>query len=156
MLFTMKSKLLQMNNGRRIFGLVFMPSEDVFPTLLKFSSRNNLSASQFVGNGDIKNIDVGVDSFKMDGPKKITMKDPLGIVSLIGSITIENRTKTVIKAQVILNDALGKLFGGSLLSAKVDHKLEMILEESPSYLQDEIASADDPEGKITSGDKSYE
>ena len=135
----MKTKLLYSEDGRRTFGLVLQKGMDLIPSIKSFSRNNNISGSQFTSIGCLSKTILAVRSSNSTKRKKMAIRGVVDIISLTGYIGLEEG-KMGVECNAILTDSKGRVLGGRLVSAQVDPRLEIILEESPKYLQRKIDS----------------
>jgi uncharacterized protein len=106
-------------------------------TLTAFAKENHLKASQFTAIGAFEKADLGFFDVLIKDYKKIPVNEQVEVLSLNGDIAI-HENKPVVHAHVVLGRSDGSTVGGHLKNAIVRPTLEVILNESPSYLQKKI------------------
>jgi uncharacterized protein len=132
----MKSVLI--NNGElKTYALVFDNRDDVMPALQEFATNAKLKASQFTAIGAFSKVQIGYFDIAVKDYKKIDVDEQVEVLTLNGDITLfEGKPK--IHAHVVLGRSDGSVAGGHLLQATVNPTLEIILNESPGYLERRI------------------
>ena len=128
----MQYKLIN-NDLQKTFAIILESGEQVMEQIKAFAKEQNLSASHFTAIGAFSKIIVGFFNFSIRDYKKIHIKEQVEVLVLTGDITLyENEHK--IHEHVVLGKKNGTAHGGHLLKAKVHPTLEIILNESPEYL----------------------
>ena len=132
----MKSKLIN-NTQFKTYALVFDTNDEVISLLEDFSKEKNLRASQFTGIGAFKEVTLCFFDFEKKDYRKTEIKEQVELLSLVGDITLyKNEHK--IHPHVVVAKSDGTAYGGHLLKAIVHPTLELIINESPGYLQREV------------------
>ena len=132
----MRSKLI--NTGElKTFALVLDDGDEVIQSLQDFAKENNLRASQFTGIGAFRRVTLGFFDFNKKGYLENEVNEQVELLSLIGDITL-NEDKHQVHPHVVLGKRDGTACGGHLLKAIVHPTLELIINESPGYLQREM------------------
>jgi predicted DNA-binding protein with PD1-like motif len=119
------------------YALIFETGDEVIAELKKFANEHKLKASRFTAIGAFSEADLGFFDFATKDYKKIKVSQQVEVLSLIGDAALYG-DESQIHAHVVLGRSDGMAMGGHLLSAKVHPTLEVILEESPGYLQRRI------------------
>jgi uncharacterized protein len=132
----MKSKLLN-NAGQKTYALIFETGDEVMSNLTMFAKENNLRASQFTAIGAFENAELGYFDVGRKDYKKIPVNEQVEVLSVNGDIAI-HEGNPVVHAHVVLGRSDGSTVGGHLKKAVVRPTLEVILYESPSFLQKKI------------------
>ncbi|HEY1870827.1 MAG TPA: PPC domain-containing DNA-binding protein [Chitinophagaceae bacterium] len=132
----MRSKLI--NTGElKIFALVLDDNDEVIQSLQDFAKENNLKAGQFTGIGAFSKVTLGFFDFNKKDYLRNEVNEQVELLSLIGDITLyKNEHK--IHPHVVIGKRDGTACGGHLLKAIVHPTLELIINESPGYLQREM------------------
>jgi predicted DNA-binding protein with PD1-like motif len=132
----MKSKLLDEQQGQKTYAVIFDKGDEVAEGLLNFAKENKLSASHFTAVGGFSNMTLGYfDRQKMEY-KKIPLHEQVEVLSMMGDIAInEKNGEPKVHAHVVVGKADGSACGGHIMEAKVWPTLEVIVVESPRYLQ---------------------
>lgn len=129
----MKYKLIN-NDQQKTFAIVLQSGEEVMEQLMIFAKKEKVSASQFTAIGAFRETIVGFFDFSIKDYKKIPFNQQMEVLTLNGDISLfEDDYK--IHAHVVLGKEDGTAHGGHLLKARVHPTLEIILNESPAYLQ---------------------
>ena len=132
----MRSKLI--NTGElKTFALVLDDGDEVIRSLQDFAKENNLKASQFTGIGAFSRVTLGFFDFNKKDYLENEVNEQVELLSLIGDITL-NKDKHQVHPHVVLGKRDGTDCGGHLLKAIVHPTLELIINESPGYLQREM------------------
>jgi len=134
----MNYKLL--DRASSIYALVFQSGGDVMSILKEFANERSLKASHFTAIGAFSRCTLGYFDFSIKDYKKIPVEEQVEVLSLTGDIALYG-DESRLHAHVVLGRSDGSAIGGHLLEATVHPTLEVILEESPGYLQRRI----DPE-----------
>jgi predicted DNA-binding protein with PD1-like motif len=129
----MKYKLIN-NDQQRTFAVILESGEEVFESLMEFAKEQKVSASQFTAIGAFSETVVGFFDFSLKDYKHIPLKTQMEVLTLNGDITIFN-DQHKIHAHVVLGKEDGTAHGGHLIKAIVHPTLEIILNESPVYLE---------------------
>jgi predicted DNA-binding protein with PD1-like motif len=129
----MKAKLLS-ENGGRVFALIFAKSDDPIAQLTRFAEQQDLRASSFTAIGAFSEATLGYFDWEKKDYEKIPVGEQTEVLALIGDISDQGSKKKV-HAHVVLGKRDGTACGGHLLSAKVRPTLEVIVTESPQYLE---------------------
>lgn len=129
----MKSKLIN-QNGQKTYALVFETGDEVMESIQRFAGEHNLHASQFTAIGAFRDVVLGFFDFSIKDYKKIPVDEQVEVLTLAGDITLAEG-KHKIHAHVVVGKEDGTTRGGHLLKAHVRPTLEVILTESPAYLQ---------------------
>lgn len=139
----MKSKLVAEQNPRT-YVLVLETGEEIAAALKKFAKENNLASSSFKAIGALSDITVGWFNWetKQYQPSAV-IHEQVEVLSLIGDIALRNAVPEV-HAHIVIGKKDGTAHGGHLLEAHVRPTLELVLTESPEYLQKEY----DPESGL--------
>lgn len=122
------------NDLQKTFAIILESGEEVMEQIRAFAKEQNLAASHFTAIGAFSEVIVGFFDFSKHDYKKIPIKQQVEVLVLTGDITLyENEHK--IHAHVVLGKEDGTAHGGHLIKAKVHPTLEIILNESPVYLE---------------------
>lgn len=129
----MRYKVLDASQ-KTTYALVFESGDDAMKILKTFAAEHKLKASRFTAIGAFSEAMLGYFDFSIKDYKKIPVNEQVEVLSLLGDVALYGDDPTV-HAHVVLGKSDGAAIGGHLLSAKVHPTLEVILEETPSYLQ---------------------
>jgi predicted DNA-binding protein with PD1-like motif len=132
----MKYKLL---NGidNDTYALVFDSGDEIMNLLKTFANEHSLKAAHFTAIGAFSSVELGFFDFGTKDYKKIPVNEQVEVLSLIGDVALYG-DESKLHAHVVVGKSDGTTMGGHLLKAVVHPTLELILEESPGYLQRRI------------------
>ena len=132
----MRSKLI--NSGElKTYAVVFDEHDEVIKLLEGFAKEKNLKAAQFTGIGAFSEVTLGFFDFDTKDYLKIEIKEQAELLSLVGDITLY-KDKHQVHPHVVVGKRDGTAYGGHLLKATVHPTLELVINESPGYLQREM------------------
>lgn len=129
----MKYKLID-GVDKVTYALIFDSGDEVMDILKTFANEHSLKASRITAIGAFSKAVLGYFDFSIKDYKKIPVDEQVEVVSLIGDIALYGDDSKV-HAHVVLGRSDGMAMGGHLLQAIVHPTLEVILTESPGYLQ---------------------
>jgi predicted DNA-binding protein with PD1-like motif len=132
----MKSKLLN-DDEQKTFAVILDSGDEVMGSLLLFAKQQQLSASRFTAIGAISKATLGFFDFTIRDYKKIEVDEQAEVLSLVGDISMY-KDEQKLHAHIVLGKADGTAHGGHLMEATVHPTLEIIITESPIYLEREI------------------
>lgn len=129
----MKYKLL---NGidDATYALVFDTGDEVMEILKTFANEHHLKAARFTAIGAFSSVELGFFDFGKKDYKHIPVNEQVEVLSLMGDVALYG-DESKVHAHVVIGKSDGTAMGGHLLKATVHPTLELILEESPGYLQ---------------------
>ena len=131
----MKTKLLNEQDGERVFAVIFETGEDPIEGLTRFAEKENLTATGFTAIGAFSEALLGYFDWDKKDYERIPVKEQVEVLAFLGDIAVEGTNKKKVHAHVVLGKRDGAACGGHLLSAKVRPTLEVILTESPAHLR---------------------
>lgn len=129
----MKSKLIN-DYKEKTYALILKTGEEAIHEIQKFAEDQKLSASQFTAIGAFRETEVGFFDFSIKDYKKTPFHEQMEVLSINGDITLFQE-KYKVHAHVVLGRKDGTAHGGHLLKGIVHPTLEIIIHESPQYLQ---------------------
>jgi len=129
----MKYKLID-GVDKVTYALIFDSGDEVMDILKTFANEHSLKASRITAIGAFRKAVLGYYDFSIKDYKKIPVNEQVEVVSLLGDIALYGNDSKV-HAHVVLGRSDGMAMGGHLLQATVHPTLEVILTESPGYLQ---------------------
>ena len=135
----MQYKLIN-NDLQKTFAIILESGEEVMEKIAVFAKDQNLSASHFTAIGAFSEVTVGFFDFSKKDYKKIPIKQQVEVLVLTGDITLYKNEPTI-HAHVVLGKEDGTAHGGHLINATVHPTLEIILNESPAYLNRKMDEA---------------
>ena len=129
----MKYKLLNADK-QKTYAIILDSGDEVMECINSFAKKENLKASQFNAIGAFSKTTLGFFDFKIKDYKKIEINEQVEVLNIAGDISLyKSEIKT--HAHVVVGNEEGKAYGGHLLKATVHPTLEIILTESPAYLE---------------------
>lgn len=138
----MMTKLLNASYPKT-YAVVFENDDEAIAGLNAFAASEALAASQITGIGAVREAVLGYFDWDRKSYRRIPVREQCEVVSLVGDVTCGPEGRQL-HLHVVLARADGAALGGHLLAAFVRPTLEVIVTESPGYLQRRV----DPETKI--------
>jgi uncharacterized protein len=132
----MKYKLLNADK-QKTFAVILESGDEVMESIKSFAKQQNLKASQFTAIGAFSKATLGFFDFAIKDYVKIEVNEQVEVLNVTGDISLYNN-EIKIHAHTVLGKKDGTAHGGHLLKAIVHPTLEIILTESPSYLEREM------------------
>jgi predicted DNA-binding protein with PD1-like motif len=130
----MKSTLLHEHGGLRTFALVLATDDEAMAALVTFATERQLKATQFTAIGAFSRVVVAYFDWATKKYRHIPIDEQVEVLSLVGDISIEDGQPKV-HAHVVVGKADATAHGGHLIEGHVRPTLEVVLTESPRYLQ---------------------
>jgi hypothetical protein len=119
----------------RVYAVIFDTGEDPMEGLERFAADQNLDASSFTAIGAFSEAMLGYFDWEKKDYERIPVREQTEVLALVGDITLDEASGKKVHAHVVLGKRDGAACGGHLLGAKVRPTLEVILTESPGYLE---------------------
>lgn len=132
----MKYKLLN-DEKEKTYAIILESGEEATEQLLAFAKEKKLAASQFTAIGAFSKTITGFFDFSIKDYKKTHFNQQMEVLSLTGDITLF-KAEYKVHAHIVLAKEDGTAYGGHLIKGIVHPTLEIILVESPVYLQREM------------------
>jgi len=129
----MNFKLLN-DDKQKTYAIVLESGEEAMEQILAFADAKKIAASQFTAIGAFSETTVGFFDFSIKDYKKTHFNQQMEVLSLMGDITIF-KDEYKIHGHIVLAKEDGSAYGGHLMKGIVHPTLEIILTESPVYLQ---------------------
>ena len=120
--------------GERTFALIFDKDDEVIAGLTGFIRGHNITAGRFTAIGAFRELTLGFFEWEQKQYKKIPIREQVEVLSLVGDIALKDR-QPALHAHVVVGKADGTAYGGHLMEGYVRPTLEVMLDESPHYLQ---------------------
>ncbi len=130
----MQSKLLFEENKLKTFALVFDKNDDVLPLLLQFAEENNIGGARLSGIGAFQRVRLGYFDRDRRDYQPIEINEQVELLSCVGNLARSNG-KAKLHAHVIVGKRDGTAHGGHLLEGSVWPTMEVMVVETPAYLQ---------------------
>jgi len=123
------------NEGpEKTFVLVLDEDDEPMETLRGFAKTEKITAGRFTAIGAFREVVVGYYEMERRQYKKISFEEQMEVLSMMGDIAFKS-DGPVVHAHVVLGRSDGTVRGGHLIEAYVRPTLEIMLVESPDYLQ---------------------
>jgi predicted DNA-binding protein with PD1-like motif len=132
----MNYKLLN-EDKQRTFAIILDNHDEAMESIQSFAKEQNLKASQFNAIGAFSKTTLGFFDYSIKDYKKIQVDEQVEVLNIAGDVSLYN-DKIQIHAHAVLGKSDGTACGGHLLKGFVHPTLEIILTESPAYLQREM------------------
>jgi uncharacterized protein len=128
----------------KTFVLILETGDELLSSVKSFAEMHHLSSSSFKAIGALSQVKLGWFNWETKQYQTaVALDEQVELLSLIGDIAVKDG-QPEIHAHLVVGRADGTAHGGHLLNATVRPTCELILTESPQYLQKEI----DPESGI--------
>lgn len=128
----MKFKLLN-DNAIKTYAVILHENDKVEECLKEFAHNEKITSAQFSAIGAFKSVTVGFFDLSKKDYTPIEFDEQVEVLNMSGDITMYNH-EPVVHIHVVVGKKDGTAHGGHLLTATVRPTLEIILNESPSYL----------------------
>ena len=128
----MKAKLIH-EAGQKTYAVVFDKGGEVVEGLLSFARQNKVQGSHFTAIGAFSDVTLGYFNWATKTNDKISMKEQVEVLSLVGNIVFDNGDPKL-HAHIVVGKSDGTAHGGHLIEGHVRPVLEVVLVESPSHL----------------------
>jgi len=130
----MRVKLLNDDNGERVFAVIFQTGDNPVVGLTAFALEHKLEAASFTAIGAFSEATLGYFDWETKEYERIPVREQVEVLALVGDITLQDG-KPHLHAHVVLGRRDGSAFGGHLLDARVRPTLEVIVTQAPAYLR---------------------
>jgi predicted DNA-binding protein with PD1-like motif len=127
----MRHRLL--NNGDlKTYALILDTEDDVMKSIADFA--NQLSTSQFTAIGAFSEATLAFFNFETKDYNHLPVYEQTEVLAFNGNITLTEENEIQIHAHAVLGKADGSTTGGHVLAATVHPTLEIIVTETPVFL----------------------
>src|SRR5579871_6321341 len=130
----MRSKLLVDSPSEKTWAVIFEKGEEAMGGLLEFAGKQSVRAGHFTAIGAFSKAVLGYFDWKTKQYRRIPVDEQVEVVTLLGDIALENG-KPKVHAHAVLAKRGGVTAGGHLLEGHVRPTLEVVLSQSPEYLE---------------------
>jgi uncharacterized protein len=130
-----RSELLDEQDGRRTFVLVFDAGDEVAEGLRRFAAEQDLRGSYFTAIGALRDVVLGYWDWDSKDYTPNELREQVEVLSMIGNIALAPDGSPKVHAHVVVGRSDGSAYGGHLLEGHVRPTLEVVLTESPRHLQ---------------------
>ncbi len=123
------------NEGReKTFVLIFDQDDEPLQSLNEFAADQKITAGRFTAIGAFRKVVIGYFDTELRQYRKIPLEEQVEVLSMMGDIAYKD-SDPVVHAHVVLGRSDGTVRGGHLLEACVRPTLEVVVVQSPDYLQ---------------------
>jgi predicted DNA-binding protein with PD1-like motif len=134
----MDSKLLYEEDGQRVFAVVLAAGEEVLASLGDFVGRHRIGAAQLTAVGAFSDVVLKYFDWETKQYRHIPVDEQVEVASLIGDVALDPEGNPVLHIHVVVGRRDGSAKAGHLGQAHVRPTLEVIINESPAYLQKSV------------------
>ena len=138
----MRHKLLT-DAAEHTYALIFETGDEALGLLRDFCGEHHITAARFTAIGAFRSATLGYFNWERKEYDRIPVDEQVEVLSLIGDVSL-HEGKPKVHAHTVLGRYDGSTRGGHLLEAHVRPTLEVMLVESPAWLQRKM----DPESGI--------
>ena len=132
----MRYKLIN-SGAQKTYAIIMDSGDEVAEQLTAFAKKEKVNASQFMAIGAFSETVTGFFDFSVKDYQKTTFKEQMEVLALTGDISLY-KDQYKIHAHVVLGRKDGTAHGGHLIKGIAHPTLEIILNESPEYLNREM------------------
>lgn len=129
----MKSKLIN-NDKEKTFAVILQTGDEAVSALTNFAKVNHLKAAHFTAIGAFKSSTIAFFEWQTKKYQNINIDEQVEVLSMIGDIALDEGSPKL-HVHVVLGKSDGTAHGGHLVKAIVRPTLEIIINESPDFLQ---------------------
>jgi predicted DNA-binding protein with PD1-like motif len=139
-----KTQLLDETSDRRTYAVVLETGDEVMACLSAFAREADLDAAQITGIGAFSDASLQYFCWRTKKYVEIPVDRQVEVAALVGDVALSPKGDPSVHLHVVLGDKDGSAMAGHLGKAHVRPTLEIIVTESPAYLQ----KAFDPESGL--------
>jgi uncharacterized protein len=140
----MRHQLLNEQNVQRTFAVVLQTGDEAIASLQDFICAQKITAAQFTAIGAFAEVTVGYFDWEKKDYVGNSVREQVEVASMIGDVALSPSGAPSLHVHVVVGKRDGTALAGHLLEAHVRPTLEVILTESPAFLQ----KAHDPESGL--------
>ncbi len=137
----MDSKLLYEHDGRRVFAVVMEAGDEVLSCLGAFVRNENLTAARLTAVGAFSDVVLRYFDWEKKEYRDIAVDEQVEVASLVGDVALDPQGQPTLHIHLVVGKGDGSAMAGHLGAAHVRPTLEVMVDESPGYLQKRV----DPE-----------
>ena len=120
--------------GERTVALIFDKGDEVIAGLTSFVRDHGITAGRFTAIGAFGELTLGFFDWEKKQYQKIPIHEQVEVLSLVGDVALKDGQPTL-HAHVVVGKADGTAHGGHLMEGYVRPTPEVMLVESPNFLQ---------------------
>ncbi|HEX5507746.1 MAG TPA: PPC domain-containing DNA-binding protein, partial [Pseudolabrys sp.] len=132
---TMNSKLLHKSAGGRVFAVIMETGDEVMSEICAFAKKEKISAAQLTAIGALSGITLKYFDWETKKYRDIPLREQVEVASMIGDVAVGPDGKPAIHIHAVVGKRDGTAMAGHVGKAHVRPTLEVIVNESPEYLQ---------------------
>lgn len=140
----MRHQLLNDRDGQRTFAVVLQTGDEVMASLQDFIRAQKITAAQLTAIGAFAEVTLGYFDWEKKDYIGNSVREQVEVASMIGDVALSPSGEAALHVHVVVGKRDGTAFAGHLQKARVRPTLEVILTESPAFLQ----KAHDPESGL--------
>jgi uncharacterized protein len=131
----MNSKLLHESEGRRVFAVILSTGDEVMSEISAFATREKIAAAQITAIGALSDVVLRYFDWEAKKYRDIPVREQVEVASLVGDIALGPDGRPAIHIHIVVGKRDGSAMAGHVGEAHVRPTLEVIVNESPGYLQ---------------------
>ncbi len=134
----MDSKLLYECDGRRVFAVVLETGDEVLSSLGDFIRSENLSAARLTAVGALSDVVLRYFDWDSKDYRDIAVDEQVEVAALVGDVAVDPEGAPTPHIHLVVAKRDGSAMAGHLGTAHVRPTLEVMVDESPDYLQKQV------------------
>ncbi len=131
----MESKLLNQSGEQRTFALIFDKGDEVLPKVEQFASQHEITGAQITGIGAFSDVVLRYFDWTRKDYLDNKVDEQVEVASLVGDIGKKPDGSPAVHIHLVIGKRDGSAMAGHLGPAHVRPTLELIVSETPAYLQ---------------------
>lgn len=131
----MQSTVVDQQQGRRTFAVVFDKGDEARTGLTEFARQNQVAGAQLTAVGGFSRAVLGYFDRQRKEYARIPVDEQVEVLSLIGDVALNPEGSPEVHAHVVVGRSDGTTLGGHLLEGHVWPTLEVIVTDSPHHLR---------------------
>ncbi len=134
----MDTKLLYEANGRRVFAAVLKTGDEVLSNLADFVQREDIAAARLTAVGALSDVVLRYFDWEKKDYRDIKVDEQVEVAALTGDVALDPQGKPALHIHLVVGKSDGSAMAGHLGRAHVRPTLEVMIDESPDYLQKQM------------------
>ena len=131
----MHNKLFHEQDGQRTFAVILQTGDEVTRSLAAFAAEQSITAAQITAIGAFQDVVLMYFDWQAKSYKHIPIEEQVEVASLIGDVAVSPSGEPTLHVHLVVGKSDGTAMAGHLGKAHVRPTLEVIINESPAYLQ---------------------
>jgi predicted DNA-binding protein with PD1-like motif len=132
---TMDCKLLNKSDGQRTFAVIMSTGDEVLSQIAAFAKQENIAAAQLTAIGALSDVVLKYFDWAAKEYRDIPVREQVEVASMLGDIALGPDGQPAIHIHLVVGKRDGSAMAGHIGEAHVRPTLEVIVTESPAYLQ---------------------